>query len=215
MSQERPSTLTLVLFAAAFLVVLGWMGTMAYQAFLAPEREAPPSFAEQVEPIAAVADVETDTQHIPGSPASARSTSSQITFNQQLAADPAATARELAAVTWGFSRSSWEVQGSRSTADVSYLGPVDEAPIRWWTEAVSRLEQTPAQDAVHCRITDFSLRCEADSDDPAATLEALAGIDGTPIGPWLEAARTDEGEEKGFELRIDGQTLTDPTALAG
>lgn len=215
MSNERPSTVSLVLFAAVFVAILGWMGMLAYQSFFAPEPEQSPPFAEQVEAISAVAEVRTETDPIPGSPGGVRALSSWVTFTDELVAQPEETAQALAGVTRGFSTSTWDVQGSDSTARVNYLAPVEEAPFRWWAQAVSLLEATPAQDAIHCQITDFSLRCEADSDDPEATLKALSGADGAAIGPWLEAASVDEGEEKGFELRIDGRTFTDPTALTG
>lgn len=94
-----------------------------------------------------------------------------------------------------------------------YLAPVDPAPIRWWAEAVTALDATSAADSIHCDILDHALRCEVDSDDPEQTTAALAALEGTAIGPWLDAAGADEGEEKGFSLTLGSQTWTDPTAI--
>ncbi|WP_162786659.1 hypothetical protein [Janibacter anophelis] len=58
------------------------------------------------------------------------------------------------------------------------------------------------------------MRCEVDTDDPAAALQALSTVDGSQIGPWLDSVPDEEGEEGGFTLLLDGITYGDATTIS-
>lgn len=74
---------------------------------------------------------------------------------------------------------------------------------------MAALAQADSAAALHCDIYDFALRCEVESARPDLALGALAAVDGSAIGPWLEGVNEDEGEEKGFWLTVGGETFTD------
>lgn len=213
MSNARPPAASLVLVGGVFALVLFFVGRLAFQWITAEDPgPPPPSFAEQVEALPFVEDVRTESDRITGSKG-LRSLESWITLSSDVTSDPAGVAEGLAGVTWGYDTSHWSIEGEASTADVSYRGPVDQAPVRWWTDAVAALADADPEAALHCDISDHALRCEVASSDPGRALQVLSGVDGSAIQPWLAGAHADEGEDKGFSLTVGGETFTDATAV--
>lgn len=185
-------------------------GRLLVQWLTAPDPgPPPPSFAEQVEALPFVEEVRTESERIVGQ-SRARTLESWVTLSaEDLTADPAAVAEGLTGVTWGYDQSEWDVDDLPSTASVRDLGPVAPEGVRWWTESVAALAGADPEAALHCDILDFALRCEVETARPDVALEALAAVDGSAIGPWLEGVNEDEGEEKGFWLTVGGETFTD------
>lgn len=213
MTAGRPPVAFLLLFAVALVGVLAFVGTMLVRGFGGPD-EPRVTFAEELEALPVVVDVETSSDRIVGTDR-ARTLESQVTLSPTLTEDPDAAAEALTGVSWGYDRSLWQVEGLGSTAEVSYRAPMDPAPVLWWTRGVAALQRSDPQAALDCRITDAALHCEVQADDPDAARAALAGVPADGLQPWLDAARPDEGEITGFELQVGGQTITDPAALAG
>lgn len=208
----RSSRTRLLWFLVVLAVVLLVFGRMAFQALTAEDREPAPSFVEQVQALPFVEEVETESDRIVGT-TRARQLESWIVLSPDVVSDPVGVAEGLAGVTWGYDRSWWTVSGHGSTAEVSDLGPVAAAPVRWWTESVAALAEADPAAALHCRLLDFALRCEVDTSDPDTAVGALARVDGSRIGPWLEAVHADEGEEKGFSLEVGDRGFTDASRI--
>lgn len=214
MADRRPPTPQLVWMGIVLVLVLVVVGRLVLQWLAAPdERPAPAPFDEQVQALIFVEEVRTESDRVVGSP-TVRSLESWITLSSEhVRSDPAAVATGLAGVTWGYDASHWSIDGLPSTAYVSDLGPVAEEPVGWWAGSVAALAEADPDAALHCEILNFALRCEVESTQSERALQALAGVDGTAIGPWLEGVDEDEGEEKGFSLTVGGQTFTDAEAV--
>lgn len=194
--------------ALAVVLVLG--AFWAVQWLVAPDDEPPPpTFAEQVEALEFVDEVQIETDRVVGS-STARTLESWITLSSvDVMADPGEVAAGLAGVTWGYQQSHWSLDAHPSTADVRHLGPVAQEPVRWWVDAAAGLAEVDPEAALHCDIRDGLLRCEVDPTDPERVLQALADVDGSAIRPWLDGAVADEGTERGFSLRVGDRTFTD------
>lgn len=214
MADRRPPTPQLIWMGIVLILVLVVVGRVVFQWLTAPDEGPPPAtFVEQVEALPFVEEVRTESERIVGSP-TARTLDSWVTLSaDDVTADPTDVAAGLAGVTWGYAESRWEIDGLSSTAYVSDLGPVAAEPVRWWAESVAALAVADPEAALHCDIFDFALRCEVESAQPELALQALAGVDGSAIGPWLDGVNEDEGEEKGFSLMVGGQTFTDADAV--
>lgn len=212
MTTGRPPIVFLLLFAVLLVGLVAFLGTMAFEAFSGGDREVPPTFAEELEALPVVQDVETRSDRIVGT-TRARSLESWVTLSPQVTDDPEAAAAALTGVSWGYDRSHWSIEGLASTAEVSDRAPVEEAPVLWWTRSVAALEEADPRAALHCRVTDSALHCEVESADPQQARSALAAVDASDLRPWLDAARPDEGEIAGFSLSVGGETLTDPASV--
>lgn len=104
-----------LIFVVVLAFVLFFVGRLAWQWFTATEPERSPTLAEQVEAIPGVVDVEVASARVPGA-GSVRSTESSVIFDEQIFADPQASADRLAGVTLGWSQSDWSFEELSSDA---------------------------------------------------------------------------------------------------
>ena len=192
-----------------FFVVIGVIvlagGWFLYQWLTTPTQDPAPSLVEQVESIPGVAQVTADSARIPGSP-NLRGTSSQVVFDDTILSNPQASAQRLAAVSRGWSDSSWTFVDLGSTAQVNYSSSLDPAPFAWWLEAVATLHQSDPSASLHCQIGYGSMDCQA-SGDAAGVREALGALNDAPVQRWIDSSSPDEGQPHGFSVTVEGQSL--------
>lgn len=195
-----------IVVVAVFAAVLFFMGRAAWQWFSSSEPEPAPSLAEQVEQIPGVTDVSVASEAVPGS-GGHRGVESSVTFGDRALADPAATAARLADVTHGWTSSHWTVEGTPSTAEVTYVSSLDPAPFAWWLGAVAALEDGAPEAALACDVRYGSLECDVSGGDATAVREALGSVPVDDVRAWVDATQPDEGEPHGFVLRVDGEPV--------
>lgn len=198
-----------VLVLVVLVGVLFFVGRTAWQWVTAPEPERPGTLAEQAEQIPGVAEARVESGRVAGA-GGHRGAESWVTFDEQILADPAASAARLADVSWGWRMSHWTVRGTPSTAEVQYVSRLDPAPFAWWLQGVAALEQEAPGTALACEIRYGYLECDATGGDAAAAREVLTGIDGSDVRAWVDSSSPDEDQPSGFVLRVGGQEVPYP-----
>ena len=202
---SAPPVLVLVVLA----VVLAFVGRTVWQWMTEPEAESPGTLAEQAEEIPGVAEVRVESGRVAGA-GGHRSSESWVTFDEQILADPAASAARLADVSWGWRTSHWTVRGTPSTAEVHYVSQVDPAPFAWWLQGVAALEEAAPGTGLACEIRYGFMECDATGGDATAAREALTGLDAGDVRTWVEGSSPDEDQPSGFVLRVGGQEVPHP-----